>query len=120
MSLASRTTTAGLDPIQLSAEAGAELLKRRRIRKGLLHWCRHCGYEPALHHQLIIARLEAVARGEIDRLAIFMPPGSAKSTYASILFAPWFLAGNPKASIIAASHTTELAEKWGRRVRNLI
>lgn len=26
----------------------------------------------------------------------------------------------PKANIIAASHTTELAEKWGRRVRNLV
>jgi hypothetical protein len=25
-----------------------------------------------------------------------------------------------RASIIAASHTTELAEKWGRRVRNLV
>ena len=26
----------------------------------------------------------------------------------------------PGKSILAASHTTELAEKWGRRVRNLI
>ena len=26
----------------------------------------------------------------------------------------------PKANIIAASHTTELAEKWGRKVRNII
>jgi hypothetical protein len=33
-----------------------------------------------------------VAEGKIDRLAIFMPPGSAKSTYASILYPPWFLA----------------------------
>jgi hypothetical protein len=30
------------------------------------------------------------------------------------------LAQKPKASVIAASHTTELAEKWGRRVRNLV
>jgi len=49
-----------------------------------------------------------------------MPPGSAKSTYSSILFPPWFLANAPQCSVIAASHTTELAEKWGRRVRNLI
>ncbi len=49
-----------------------------------------------------------------------MPPGAAKSTYASILYAPWHLAQNPSANIIAASHTAELAEKWGRRVRNLI
>jgi predicted phage terminase large subunit-like protein len=37
-----------------------------------------------------------------------------------MLFAPWFLAQHPKANIIAASHTVELAEKFGRRVRNLI
>lgn len=51
---------------------------------------------------------------------VFMPPGSAKSTYGSILFPPWYLAKHPDHSILAASHTTELAEKWGRRVRNLI
>lgn len=48
-----------------------------------------------------------------------MPPGSAKSTYASVLFPPWLLA-NTSANVLAASHTTELADKWGRRVRNLI
>lgn len=48
-----------------------------------------------------------------------MPPGSAKSTYASIMFPPWVLA-NERWNVLAASHTTELAEKWGRRVRNLI
>lgn len=69
---------------------------------------------------LLLQKLEAVSRGEIDRLAVFMPPGAAKSTYASILYAPWHLACHPGHSVIAASHTAELAEKWGRRVRNLI
>jgi len=67
-----------------------------------------------------MSKLVKVARGEINRLAIFMPPGSAKSTYCSVLFPPWYLARHPDHSILAASHTTELAEKWGRRVRNLI
>jgi len=49
-----------------------------------------------------------------------MPPGAAKSTYASILYAPWHFAQHPDHCVIAASHTAELAEKWGRRVRNLI
>ena len=48
-----------------------------------------------------------------------VPPGSAKSTYASILFPPWLLA-SANWNILAASHTTELAEKWGRRIRNLV
>ena len=49
-----------------------------------------------------------------------MPPGSAKSTYGSVLFPPWLMQSVSGASVLAASHTTELAEKWGRRVRNLI
>lgn len=49
-----------------------------------------------------------------------MPPGAAKSTYASILYAPWYFGRYPDHCIIAASHTAELAEKWGRRVRNLV
>src|SRR5258708_23956286 len=93
---------------------------RRRVRRSLLEWCRHCGYEPASHHRLLIDRLERVARGEIKRLAVFMPPGSAKSTYGSILFPPYVMANAPNRAILAASHTTELAEKWGRRIRNLI
>ena len=49
-----------------------------------------------------------------------MPPGSAKSTYCSILFPVWYFANFPDRSIVAASHTLEFGEKWGRRNRNLI
>lgn len=107
--------------LQISrSEAAKELLNRRSIRRSLTDWCKFCGYEPAKHHKLVIEKLEAVARGDIPRLAIFMPPGSAKSTYASVLFPPWLMANVAGANVLAASHTTELAEKWGRRVRNLI
>lgn len=78
------------------------------------------GQKPARHHLLLIDRLEALARGDIKRLMVLMPPGSAKSTYVSVLFPPWYLAQKPKDSIIAASHTAELAERFGRKVRNLI
>ena len=47
-----------------------------------------------------------------------MPPGSAKSTYGSVLFPAWMTTASW--NVLAASHTTELAEKWGRRVRNLV
>ena len=59
-------------------------------------------------------------RGEISKLMFFLPPGSAKSTYGSMLFPPWFLARNPTLSVLAASHGLDLAERWGRRARNLI
>jgi predicted phage terminase large subunit-like protein len=101
-------------------EAAKELIRRRSIRKSLTDWCRFAGFEPARHHRLLIDKLEAVTRGDLDRLAVFMPPGAAKSTYVSILFAPWYFGVYPDHCIIAASHTAELAEKWGRRVRNLV
>src|SRR5882757_7736290 len=101
-------------------EAAKELLKRRSIRRNLTEWCKCAGFEPAAHHRLLLEKLEEVSSGKTDRLAVFMPPGAAKSTYASILYAPWHLAQYPGASIVAASQTQELAEKWGRRVRNLI
>jgi predicted phage terminase large subunit-like protein len=91
-----------------------------RTRERFTNFCRLYGVEPAPHHRLIINRLVRVSRGEFNRLAIFMPPGSAKSTYGSILFPAWYLGQHPTHSILAASHTTELAEKWGRRVRNLL
>jgi hypothetical protein len=39
-------------------------------------------YESADHHRRICDRLEAVERGEIDRLMIFMPPRHGKSELA--------------------------------------
>lgn len=57
---------------------------------------------------------------DYDTLLLFAPPGSAKSYYVSVTFPPWWMASNPKSSVIAASHSSDLATKWGRRVRNLI
>ena len=101
-------------------QAAAQLLRRRRLRSSLGDWALANGFIPARHHRLLIEHLEALGRGDIPRLAVFMPPGSAKSTYGSILFPSWLFAQNPTAMILGASHTTELAERWGRRVRNLV
>ena len=99
-----------------------ELWSRRKARTSLASFTEFLdlGYKPARHHRVIIDKLEAVERGEIKRLMLFLPPGSAKSTYASVLFAAWYLGRNPDKQVIAASHTAELAETFGRRVRNLV
>jgi predicted phage terminase large subunit-like protein len=93
--------------------------EHRRIKGSFQAWCELCGFHPAAHHRLLITALEGVACGETPKLAIFMPPGSAKSKYASVLFPPWMLA-SVSCNILAASHTTGLAHRWGRQVRNLI
>ena len=51
-------------------------------------------------------------------MLLFAPPGSAKSTYVSILFPSYYLARFPSNSILAATHSVEFAQRWGRRVRN--
>lgn len=99
-----------------------EIQRRLKAQTGLAPFIeyRDAGYKPAKHHRLLIEHLEAVERGEIERLMVCMPPGSAKSTYASVEFPAWFIGRNPKLSVIAASHTQELAERFGRRVRNIV
>lgn len=91
------------------------------MRKSLGTFCTEAlapfGHKPAAHHRLIISKLEAVERGEIRRLMIFMPPGAAKSTYASVLFPAWYFAQGPHRSIIGTSHTADLANAFSRKVQ---
>lgn len=84
-------------------------------------YCRWMGnVVPATHHQLLISKLEAVERGEIQRLMVFMPPGHAKSTYSSILFPAWYVGRNPTNTIITASYSSTLSERFGRKVRDQV
>jgi predicted phage terminase large subunit-like protein len=77
-------------------------------------------YVRAQHHAQIADKLEAVERGEIDRLMIFMPPRHGKSELASKRFPAWCLGRNPKRQIIAASYNSDLANDFGRNVRNIV
>lgn len=77
-------------------------------------------YEPATHHEMIAEKLEAVARGEIKRLRIHMPPRHGKSEIASKRFPAWFLGTEPQRNIIAASYSSDLATDFGREVRNIV
>lgn len=103
-------------------EAAAELLARRRAREGLLAFTSYTNtaYQAAPHHTMIAEKLEAVARGEIKRLMICMPPRHGKSELASRRFPAWFLGRNPAKQVIAASYNSDLANDFGREVRNIV
>lgn len=75
-------------------------------------------YRAAAHHARIAKKLQAVERGEIKRLAIFMPPRHGKSMLTSEFFPAWYLGRNPEKYIIAASYAQELSDDFGRKVRN--
>ena len=48
---------------------------------------------------------------------VLMPPGSAKEL---ALFSPWYLARHPDHVVVAASAHGRPADRFGRRVRNII
>lgn len=94
--------------------------RRRLARRSLTDFAKLCGYNPAPHHELLIEALEGLTRHEYDVLLVEMPPGSAKSTYVNWLFPAWFFGQEPDANVLSASHSSELAERWGRRTRGLL
>jgi predicted phage terminase large subunit-like protein len=91
---------------------------------GLVEWAElvlgQLDQTPAPHHHKLMAALDAVSRGDTDRLMVLMPPGSAKSTYVSVLFPAWYLGRHPRADLIMACHTDSLASHFGRRTRALV
>jgi predicted phage terminase large subunit-like protein len=104
--------------------ARRERALRRRIRLSLEAWARFAlaeqGQAPAAHHLIMLRALQALEDGQTRRLMLLLPPGSAKSTYASVLFPAWWMGRNPAGAVIAASHTAALAEHFGRGVRRLL
>lgn len=115
------------------------MLIRRKARSDILHYCnaievpgRPLGedldaefFEPiettlADHHRLLLTRLDEVSNTPHGRMMIFMPPGSAKSTYASVVFPSRYLGEKPGRKVILASYGDDLARKMGRRTRAII
>lgn len=125
-----------------SAKEQAELLKiveevqeRQRLqsaRDDLIAFC--CAMQPdykvGKHHRILANMLMALERGlgggavdpaEVkDRVCVNMPPRHGKSQLVSFYFPAWFLGRNPDKKILMVSHTTDLAEGFGRKVRNLV
>jgi predicted phage terminase large subunit-like protein len=95
---------------------------RDKAQKNFLAYALHV-YENFIvgrHHKIIAKKLEAIAEGKLKRLIINMPPRHSKSELASYLMPSWFLGRNPKLKIIQATMNTELAVRFGRKVRDLI
>ena len=74
----------------------------------------------AKHHLLWLDCLQKIEDGKIKRLMGFMPPGSAKSIYSSVVFPTHFLGRFPKSSVIVASYGSDLPRKFGRRARSIV
>ncbi len=72
------------------------------------------------HHRHIADKFNKLATGEITRLIVNMPPRHTKSEFASFLLPAWMVGREPKLKIIQATHTGELAVRFGRKAKHLI
>lgn len=101
-----------------------EAIKIERCRTDLASWAveaqRQHGWKPAKHHRYLIRGLERVAAGKCPRLMVFMPPGSAKSSYASQIFPAWMFQRRPGIRIVGASHTSPLAMDFSAMIQQLV
>jgi predicted phage terminase large subunit-like protein len=117
-------TTLILDrPPGLTAEEAAQEARQAlRARSHLLDFACYTmpTYERATHLEVVAGELEAIERGENDRLMVWLPPRHGKSELVSVRFPAWFEARNPSKSFITASYGGELASGFGRRARNVL
>lgn len=104
------------------ADAMDRTAEDERCRRSLEAYCRRSwsGFQAPWHIKKLIAALEAVERGEITRLMVFMPPRHGKSFVASQMFPAWYLGHHPERSIITASYAQDLADGFGRKVRTAL
>lgn len=111
--------------------AALELARRREMRGNLIEWAKHFGADkgwvPALHHEYLLRKLQEVTDGKLinsttglpcRNLMVMMPPGSAKSSYSSVIFPIWFIQRRSNCRILACSYSADLIESFSRECRN--
>jgi len=74
------------------------------------------------HIDAVAQHLEAVARGDLTRLLVNIPPGTSKSTMIGVMYPAWLWgpAGMPGHRYIGAAHEQGLAVRDNRMMRSLI
>ena len=130
---------APLDRPAITRQAAAlELLRRQRARVSLPEYARAIDiagvpigpedetemFKPvetriALHHRIMLEAIQATMETPYGRLMMFMPPGSAKSTYSDVVAPVRMLSKNPGYRIILASYAAKIAWKQSRKARGL-
>jgi predicted phage terminase large subunit-like protein len=75
---------------------------------------------PNWHIDAICAYLEAVARGEIRRLVINIPPRHMKSLAVSVFWPVWIWTHSPQRRFLTVSYGASLAERDAIRSRDLL
>jgi hypothetical protein len=122
------------------AQAAQHLLNRRRARSSSIDFAGYIDvpgrplspddpdcelFAPvetnlAKHHKLILEAMERTTARRYGRLLLLLPPGSAKTTYASIVFPAHYMGKNPGSRIGLGAYGSDLSLTMGRRTRSII
>lgn len=71
----------------------------------------------AKHHAVILDVAERTIKRPYGRAIIMAPPGSAKSTYITVVVPPWAMGRIPGTRIIETSYASDLIHRQSRRAR---
>ena len=95
---------------------------KEKARDSFIGFVKHAwpAFIEGRHHKIMADAFDRVARGDLKRLIVNMPPRHTKSEFASYLLPAWFLGNFPDKKIIQTAHTAELSVGFGRKVRNLV
>ena len=105
----------------LAAQYG-EKKKTSSIQNNFMDFVKHVwpDFIEGKHHKQIADKFDRLAKGEIKRLIINMPPRHTKSEFGSYLLPAWMVGRNPKLKIIQSTNTTELSVRFGRKAKALM
>ena len=99
-----------------------EEIRREKARRKLIEFTRYTkpDYQANWHHINLANVLDRLAKKEIKRLMVFVPPRHGKSELVSRRFPAYILGRNPNARIIATSYSADLATAMSRDVQRII
>ena len=120
--LASSPTKNYAASLRVKAAAALELRRRERARAPLAAWLTSVSPDMAWdvpHLAHIRQRLEAMERGEVRRLMLFLPPRHGKSQLATVRYPVWRLLRDPRMSVIVGAYNQTLAETFSRASRRI-
>lgn len=119
-----------LDPAILLANASEfeREIKKELAKRSLLEFTRQAWpiLEPGAPMkqgwvlEAICEHLEAVAKGDLKRLVINIPPGASKSRLTRVMFPLWLWANKPWMRIIGASYALTLSERDNYYARTIL
>jgi hypothetical protein len=77
-------------------------------------------FRPSWHLEAVAYKLAQVARGEVRRLIITMPPRNLKSICASVALPAWVLGRDPSERVVCVSYSDVLSKRHHNDFRALV